>query len=84
MKDLIAINKASKLFKESMQKINVNVYPSGIASNLDEVWRYQKKLVLSSIIRPAFTLGVGGGIVFNLEEFVEPVNQVWRKSNNQH
>ena len=36
--DLKAINKAEdrKLFKESMEKINVNVCPSGIASNLDE------------------------------------------------
>jgi len=36
--NLRAINKAEdrKLFKESMEKINVNVCPSGIASNLDE------------------------------------------------
>ena len=36
--DLRAINKAEdrKLFKESMEKISVNVCPSGIASNFDE------------------------------------------------
>ncbi len=73
--DLGAINKAEdrKLFKESMEKINVNVCPSGIASNLDEAIEVSK--IISSyplIIRPAFTLGgVGGGIAFNLEEFVE-------------
>ena len=45
--DLKAINKAEdrKLFKESMEKINVNVCPSGIASNLDEAIEVSKKLV---------------------------------------
>ncbi len=73
--DLKAINKAEdrKLFKESMEKINVNVCPSGIASNLDEAVEVSKKISsYPLIIRPAFTLGgVGGGIAFNLEEFVE-------------
>ena len=73
--DLRAINKAEdrKLFKESMEKISVNVCPSGIASNLDEAKEVSKKISsYPLIIRPAFTLGgVGGGIAFNLEEFVE-------------
>ncbi len=73
--DLRAINKAEdrKLFKESMEKININVCPSGIASNLDEAMEVSKKISsYPLIIRPAFTLGgVGGGIAFNLEEFVE-------------
>ncbi len=73
--DLRAINKAEdrKLFKESMEKINVNVCPSGIASNLAEAKEVSKKISsYPLIIRPAFTLGgVGGGIAFNLEEFVE-------------
>ena len=73
--DLKAINKAEdrKLFKESMEKINVNVCPSGIASNLSEAREVSKKInSYPLIIRPAFTLGgVGGGIAYNLEEFVE-------------
>ena len=73
--DLVAINKAEdrKLFKESMEKINVNVCPSGIASNLIEAKEVSKKInSYPLIIRPAFTLGgVGGGIAYNLEEFVE-------------
>ena len=73
--DLRAINKAEdrKLFKESMENINVNVCPSGIASNLDEAIEVSKKISsYPLIIRPAFTLGgVGGGIAFNLEEFIE-------------
>jgi len=73
--DLKAINKAEdrKLFKESMEKINVSVCPSGIASNLAEAKEVAKKInSYPLIIRPAFTLGgVGGGIAFNLEEFVD-------------
>jgi len=87
--DLRAINKAEdrKLFKESMEKINVNVCPSGIASNLTEAKEVSKKInSYPLIIRPAFTLGgVGGGIAYNLEEFLElcktgleesPTNQI--------
>ncbi|MDC3041119.1 carbamoyl-phosphate synthase large subunit, partial [Prochlorococcus sp. AH-736-B08] len=73
--DLKAINKAEdrKLFKESMENINVNVCPSGIASNLTEAKEVLKKInSYPFIIRPAFTLGgVGGGIAYNLEEFIE-------------
>ncbi|MBO6960717.1 MAG: carbamoyl-phosphate synthase large subunit [Prochlorococcus marinus CUG1438] len=76
--DLRAINKAEdrKLFKESMEKINVNVCPSGIASNLTEARDVSKEInSYPLIIRPAFTLGgVGGGIAYNLEEFIELCN----------
>jgi len=72
--DLQAINKAEdrKLFKESMEKIGVDVCPSGIASSLDEAEKVQNQINSSYplIIRPAFTLGgSGGGIAYNLEEF---------------
>ncbi len=71
--DLLAIRKAEdrKLFKESMEAINVNVCPSGIASNLIEAEIVQKGInSYPLIIRPAFTLGGGGGgIAYNLEEF---------------
>ncbi|MAN49248.1 MAG: carbamoyl phosphate synthase large subunit [Flavobacteriales bacterium] len=76
--NLKAINKAEdrKLFKESMEKINVNVCPSGIASNLLEARKVSKEInSYPLIIRPAYTLGgVGGGIAYNLEEFVELCN----------
>jgi len=52
---LRAINKAEdrKLFKESMENINVNVCPSGIASNLDEAREVSKKInSYPLIIRP--------------------------------
>ena len=77
--DLNAIKKAEdrKLFKESMERINVDVCPSGIASSLKEAEIVQKEINCSYplIIRPAFTLGgSGGGIAYNLEEFKDLCN----------
>jgi len=72
---LPAIEKAEdrKLFKQAMERIGVDMCPSGIASNGDEA----KEIALSIgsyplIIRPAFTMGgSGGGIAYNQEEFEE-------------
>ncbi len=72
--NLEAIRKAEdrSLFKKAMQRIGVNVCPSGIASDIEDA-----QLVCSEInsfpliIRPAFTLGgSGGGIAYNHEEFL--------------
>ena len=71
--DLAAIRKAEdrQLFKQAMERIGVNVCPSGIASSLKEAEEVGE--VINSfprIIRPAFTLGgSGGGIAYNPEEF---------------
>ncbi|HJN32644.1 MAG TPA: carbamoyl-phosphate synthase large subunit, partial [Prochlorococcus sp.] len=71
--DLAAIRKAEdrQLFKQAMERIGVNVCPSGIASSLKEAEDVGE--VINSfprIIRPAFTLGgSGGGIAYNPEEF---------------
>ncbi|NER46582.1 MAG: carbamoyl-phosphate synthase large subunit [Symploca sp. SIO1A3] len=72
---LAAIEKAEdrQLFKEAMEKIGVNVCPSGIANNLDEAKVIAKQIgSYPLIIRPAFTLGgTGGGISYNQEEYEE-------------
>ena len=72
--DLEAINKAEdrRLFKKCMENINLKVCPSGIASSIDEAEKVSKEInSYPLIIRPAFTLGgVGGGIAYNLEEFL--------------
>ncbi|KZR69389.1 Carbamoyl-phosphate synthase large chain [Prochlorococcus marinus str. MIT 1313] len=71
--DLAAIRKAEdrQLFKQAMERIGVNVCPSGIASSLKEAEEVGE--VINSfprIVRPAFTLGgSGGGIAYNPEEF---------------
>jgi carbamoyl-phosphate synthase large subunit len=60
-----------QLFKEAMERIGVQVCPSGIASTLEECKRVAKEIgSYPLIIRPAFTLGgTGGGIAYNQEEF---------------
>ncbi len=72
--DLTSIKKAEdrQLFKTSMQKIGVDVCPSGIASNIDECINVGAEIgTFPRIIRPAFTLGgSGGGIAYNEEEFI--------------
>ncbi|BEV36496.1 carbamoyl-phosphate synthase large subunit [Synechococcus sp. M16CYN] len=71
--DLQAIQKAEDrfLFKQSMERIGVNVCPSGIASTLDEAEVVGADIGgFPRIIRPAFTLGgSGGGIAYNPEEY---------------
>ena len=60
-----------------MEKINVNVCPSGIASNLMKLRGIKKINSYPLIIRPAFTLGgVGGGIALTLKNLSNCVKQV--------
>ncbi|HEY9702717.1 MAG TPA: carbamoyl phosphate synthase large subunit, partial [Allocoleopsis sp.] len=72
---LDAIEKAEDrlLFKEAMQRIGVDVCPSGIATTLEEARQIAAQInSYPLIIRPAFTLGgTGGGISYNQEEFEE-------------
>ena len=71
--DLKAIRKAEdrQLFKQAMERIGVEVCPSGIASSMDEAKAVGDSIgSFPRIIRPAFTLGgSGGGIAYNPEEF---------------
>ena len=62
-----------KLFKEAMERIGVDVCPSGLAETMDEAWAIAQQIGrYPLIIRPAFTLGgSGGGIAYNQEEFEE-------------
>ncbi len=77
--DLKSIRKAEDrlLFKKSMEKIGVNVCPSGIACSIDEAIKVGSQIAsFPRIIRPAFTLGgSGGGIAYNQEEFLSLCNQ---------
>lgn len=69
-----AIEKAEdrKLFKEAMQRIGLECAKSGIAYSMSEALEVQKHVGFPTIIRPSFTLGgSGGGIAYNMEEFVQ-------------
>ncbi|BAY91681.1 MULTISPECIES: carbamoyl-phosphate synthase large subunit [unclassified Tolypothrix] len=72
---LPAIEKAEdrKLFNDAMDKIGVQVCPSGTASSLEEAKAIARRIgTYPLIIRPAFTMGgTGGGIAYNQEEFEE-------------
>ena len=72
-----AIQKAEdrKYFKESMQKIGMDLPISALAYNMKEAKAALKKIGLPLIIRPSFTLGgTGGGIAETKEEFERIVN----------
>ncbi|MDP1535295.1 MAG: carbamoyl-phosphate synthase large subunit, partial [Rubrivivax sp.] len=69
-----AIDKAEdrEKFKKAMTRIGLGSARSGIAHSLEEAQQVQGALGFPSIIRPSFTMGgSGGGIAYNMEEFVE-------------
>jgi len=68
-----AIDKAEdrQLFKEAMTKIGLGSARSGIAHSMEEALQVQAGIGFPVIIRPSFTMGgTGGGIAYNMEEFV--------------
>ncbi|MGG6295764.1 carbamoyl-phosphate synthase large subunit [Leptolyngbya sp. AN02str] len=62
-----------KLFKEAMERIGVDVCPSGLAETMEEAKVIAQEIgSYPLIIRPAFTMGgTGGGIAYNQEEYEE-------------
>lgn len=76
--DVEVINKAEdrEKFKKAMANIGLYVPPSGYARSLDEALEYSRKLRFPLVVRPSFTLGgLGGGVAFNKEEFIEIVTR---------
>jgi carbamoyl-phosphate synthase large subunit len=58
-------------FKEAMTRIGLGSARSGIAHTLAEALTVQEEMGFPAVIRPSFTLGgTGGGIAYNMEEFV--------------
>lgn len=69
-----AIDKAEdrQRFKEAMSRIGLESARSGIAYNMTEALAVQQRVGFPTVIRPSFTLGgTGGGIAYNMQEFVE-------------
>ncbi len=59
-------------FKEAMKEINLDSAKSFIVHDINEALDKQKEIGFPIIIRPSFTLGgSGGGIAYNMEEFIE-------------
>ena len=68
-----AIDKAEdrEKFKQAMTRIGLGSARSGIAHSMEEAMQVQAGIGFPVIIRPSFTLGgTGGGIAYNMEEFV--------------
>src|SRR5512144_2091879 len=68
-----AIDKAEdrEKFKQAMAKIGLESPRSALAHSLEEAVQVQASVGFPTIIRPSFTLGgTGGGIAYNMEEFV--------------
>ncbi|SFN06157.1 carbamoyl-phosphate synthase large subunit [Formivibrio citricus] len=69
-----AIDKAEdrQKFKAAMTKIGLGSARSAIAHTLEEAMAAQHQIGFPAIIRPSFTMGgSGGGIAYNIEEFIE-------------
>eukprot|EP00210_Caulerpa_lentillifera_P001930 g1855.t1 len=66
-----------ELFKQAMKRIGLKTPLSRTATTLDEAIEFHKEIgSFPLIIRPAFTLGgTGGGIAYNMEEFVNIVKR---------
>jgi len=70
---LPAIRKAEDRseFKAAMEKIGLEVPKSGFAYSIDDALKLADELGYPLVVRPSFTLGgTGGGIAFNMEEYI--------------
>jgi carbamoyl-phosphate synthase large subunit len=73
-------------FKNTMQRLGIDMPRSDIATSLEEANDVVKRIGFPVVIRPAYTMGgTGGGFAYNMEEFqtivgrglsVSPVSQV--------
>jgi carbamoyl-phosphate synthase large subunit len=62
-------------FKQAMKNIHLEVPPSGYVNSLKGALEISNDLKFPLVVRPSFTLGgIGGGVAFNKEEFIEIVS----------
>ncbi len=69
-----AIDKAEdrEKFKKAMEKIGLACPRAAVAHSMEEALQVQAMIGFPTIIRPSFTMGgSGGGIAYNIQEFVE-------------
>jgi len=61
-------------FKRAMAEIGLEVPNSEVARSVEEAIRISHEISFPLILRPAYTLGgIGGGVVYNIEELEEQV-----------
>ena len=68
--DAIERGEDRQAFKDTMNRLGIEMPRSQIANNLDEAEKMVADIGLPCVIRPAYTMGgTGGGLVYNMEEF---------------
>jgi carbamoyl-phosphate synthase large subunit len=67
--DAIKRGEDREAFKETMNRLGLDLPRSEIAHTVEEAERIAESLGLPAVVRPAYTLGgTGGGLVYNMEE----------------
>ena len=75
-KEAIDMAEDREKFRVAMDEIGLESARSGVAHSLEEAKQIQSGLGFPTIIRPSFTMGgSGGGIAYNMDEFVEIVSR---------
>ena len=68
--DAIERGEDRQAFKDTMDRLGIEMPSSKIANSLEEAEEVVKEIGLPCVIRPAYTMGgTGGGLVYNMEEF---------------
>ena len=68
--DAIKRGEDREAFKETMDRLGIEMAKSKIANSLAEAEEAVKEIGLPCVIRPAYTMGgTGGGFAYNMEEF---------------
>ena len=75
-KEAIDMAEDREKFRVAMDEIGLESARSGVAHSMEEAKQIQSGLGFPTIIRPSFTMGgSGGGIAYNMDEFVEIVSR---------
>ncbi|MFA6715135.1 MAG: carbamoyl-phosphate synthase large subunit, partial [Victivallaceae bacterium] len=68
--DAIKRGEDRQAFKDTMNKLGIEMAKSEIANSLEEAMDSIQRIGLPCVVRPAYTMGgTGGGFAYNLEEF---------------
>ncbi len=68
--DAIKRGEDRQAFKDTMDRLGIEMPRSRIANSLEEAERVVQEIGLPCVIRPAYTMGgTGGGLVYNIDEF---------------
>jgi carbamoyl-phosphate synthase large subunit len=79
--DSLKIAEDRMLFKKAMEEIGLEVPKSSYVHSIEDALASVKDIGFPAILRPSFTLGGhGGGIAYNLDEFVKLVAAGLEKS----